>query len=424
MTEAADPGAVAIPLIRSGSVDDSNHQLRTATRARTWGARALRCTSIAFFSCVAVGPGGGELRAAAQSESRLAEPDRYQVVVDLDANLLHFRLGDLTLWSAPVGTGTGMRLIAENDEWDFSTPTGSYQVQYKERNPVWIAPDWFFLENDIPIPPRLSSSRYIPNALGAAAVYFHPTLAIHGTERPELLGRRVSHGCIRLENRYAMRLYHNVQVGTEVVIVGGEGGRNGPVVDLRQGPDPTLGSTLLGSPTPPRAEYSRWQSLGTPELLEELDAELAAPPSQSNWDDVMILLLERIRDEDEAALDGVFARAGALSSTPMKHEWGTFLTYAYRRATIRSLETLGGLDDELRETVAAMLVNASVALFHGDVSGPGVPWPSRHVPLALVTPSGRAGWDALEAAEREFTATPRHTISLSTKGRPREAGLL
>src|SRR5690606_16146268 len=40
---------------------------------------------------------------------------RYAVLIDLDENRLYFKQGDLTLWSAPVGTGTGMRLVAEED---------------------------------------------------------------------------------------------------------------------------------------------------------------------------------------------------------------------------------------------------------------------------------------------------------------------
>src|SRR5690606_358254 len=118
---------------------------------------------------------------------------------------------------------TGLMMQDHDDrDWDFSTPNGVFQVQFKERDPVWIAEDWYFIENGLPVPPPNDRSRYFPGGLGAAAVYFSRELAIHGTDKPELLGQRVSHGCIRLSNADALRLYHNVQVGTEVVIVGGE----------------------------------------------------------------------------------------------------------------------------------------------------------------------------------------------------------
>ena len=199
---------------------------------------------------------------------------RYVVVVDLRENLLHFRYGDLTLWTAPVGTGTGLRLESDSGEWDFSTPTGAYHVQYKERDPVWIAPDWYYVENGLAVPPRNHVSRYFPGGLGVAAVYYHPSLAIHGTNRPELLGQRVSHGCTRLENRYALRLFHNVQAGTEVVIVG------------EDDPDPlptASDQAALFSPGPatePDDETARLRSLSTRALLDLLEALARMPPEE------------------------------------------------------------------------------------------------------------------------------------------------
>jgi hypothetical protein len=50
------------------------------------------------------------------------------VVVDLDVNQLRFMDGERVLWSAPVGTGTGLQLRSKDGEWDFSTPTGVFLV--------------------------------------------------------------------------------------------------------------------------------------------------------------------------------------------------------------------------------------------------------------------------------------------------------
>src|SRR5690606_13823438 len=129
---------------------------------------------------------------------------------------------DEVLWDAPIGTGTGLRLESEDGGWHFATPRGVFQVKFKEEMPIWYLPDWYFIEKNLPIPPENAPERRLPNQLGVAAVYLGEEIAIHGTDRPELLGQRVSHGCIRLENRFAQRLFHNVQVGTPVVIVGGE----------------------------------------------------------------------------------------------------------------------------------------------------------------------------------------------------------
>src|SRR5687768_7356500 len=68
------------------------------------------------------------------------------VVVDLDSNRLRFMDGSQVLWEAPVGTGTGLRLQGSDGEWHFSTPRGVFQIQYKEEVPIWILPDWYFVE--------------------------------------------------------------------------------------------------------------------------------------------------------------------------------------------------------------------------------------------------------------------------------------
>ncbi|HEX2093089.1 MAG TPA: L,D-transpeptidase, partial [Longimicrobiaceae bacterium] len=68
--------------------------------------------------------------------------DGKHVVIDLDVNQLRFMDGDRVLWSAPVGTGTGFRLSTPGQQWNFSTPNGVMHVQFKELEPVWIAPDW------------------------------------------------------------------------------------------------------------------------------------------------------------------------------------------------------------------------------------------------------------------------------------------
>jgi hypothetical protein len=46
------------------------------------------------------------------------------------------------------------------------------------------------------------------------------TYGIHGTNRPEFIGRYVSHGCFRMRNRDIEKLYPYVKVGTPVVIDG------------------------------------------------------------------------------------------------------------------------------------------------------------------------------------------------------------
>ena len=57
------------------------------------------------------------------------------------------------------------------------------------------------------------------NPLGARAMYLGTTVyRIHGTNRPDTIGTKVSSGCFRLVNRDVADLYDRVPVGTKVII--------------------------------------------------------------------------------------------------------------------------------------------------------------------------------------------------------------
>jgi lipoprotein-anchoring transpeptidase ErfK/SrfK len=44
------------------------------------------------------------------------------------------------------------------------------------------------------------------------------TVGIHGTPQPELLGRAVSGGCVRMRNADVVRVYDAVDLGTPVLV--------------------------------------------------------------------------------------------------------------------------------------------------------------------------------------------------------------
>lgn len=46
------------------------------------------------------------------------------------------------------------------------------------------------------------------------------TYGIHGTNKPQSIGRDASHGCIRMLNKHVEELYELVQIGTRVTILG------------------------------------------------------------------------------------------------------------------------------------------------------------------------------------------------------------
>jgi len=154
----------------------------------------------------------------------LLRHDGPYVVVHLAENRVFVFEGARSLWSAPAGTGTGFRLDTEQHQWRFSTPRGLFHIRRMEKDPLWQAPDWHFVEAGVPIPPENDPSRFMPGVMGNTAIYLGDGIAIHGTNQPELLlnpdpeARRVSHGCIRLTNEAARTLMYMVDVGTLVLV--------------------------------------------------------------------------------------------------------------------------------------------------------------------------------------------------------------
>ena len=168
------------------------------------------------------------LPAAAASQAGFLEaplePGEPYIVIRLADNRLDLVDGADVLWSAPVATGTGFRLEGAGQAWEFDTPRGLFRVERKEKDPVWIMPDWAFVERGLPVPPADSPTRRRKGTLGSTALYIGYELAIHGTDNPDLVlhpdpdARRVSHGCIRMTDEDARRLFHEVEVGTLVLI--------------------------------------------------------------------------------------------------------------------------------------------------------------------------------------------------------------
>lgn len=194
----------------------------------------MRFPVLLTIACLALGPGslaaqgipGSPLAivhgSPGEGTERYRDPpvnvDGRYVVISLDEHRLYLMEQERVLWSAIVGTGTGTRLEGAGQKWDFSTPRGMFRVQLKEKDPVWHVPEWAFVERGEPLPPP-GSPRWIETGmLGTSAIYLEEDIAVHGTNHPELLGQSVSHGCIRMTNEAARRLYHAVDVGTPVII--------------------------------------------------------------------------------------------------------------------------------------------------------------------------------------------------------------
>ncbi len=150
---------------------------------------------------------------------RALEDDDIYIVVDTENNRLTRRQGGRVLLTAVVGTGSRQYVEEETGRnWYFESPTGSLSVLGKERNPVWIRPDWSYVEENMPIPAPDDPDRIVRDVLGKYALILGNGYKIHGTKYTELLGTHFTHGCISVGDRDLELLYRTVKIGTKVYI--------------------------------------------------------------------------------------------------------------------------------------------------------------------------------------------------------------
>ncbi len=167
-------------------------------------------------------PGAGPEAAAAQARTALAKirPKGVFIVIDRVKNLLYLKEGDQILLKAVVSAGAGSVLDDPKTgrRWVFDTPTGRFFVKNRRENPVWVAPDWDYIESGEPIPKRFSD-RIQEGMLGEYALDLGggpPGYMIHGTLYTRLLGRNVSHGCIRVGRDDLRIVWKKTTIGTVV----------------------------------------------------------------------------------------------------------------------------------------------------------------------------------------------------------------
>jgi lipoprotein-anchoring transpeptidase ErfK/SrfK len=197
------------------------------------------------------------------------------IVVSIADHRLWYKEGPDVVFSTQVATGSG-KVLAQggSNQWKFETPRGRLVVQSKESDPVWVPPDWHYIEaakkksakliylkrgKDIPVgdgsvvtvsgndvvrkfadgrevpfdvkegkeiivnnrlivPPFGTNQRKYLGVLGNNRLNLGDGYALHGTNEPESVGRSVSHGCVRLRNEDIETLFRMVPIGTPVFI--------------------------------------------------------------------------------------------------------------------------------------------------------------------------------------------------------------
>jgi lipoprotein-anchoring transpeptidase ErfK/SrfK len=198
------------------------------------------------------------------------------IVISVTENRLWYRVRDSVVFETRVATGSGKILVKGpgGSRWKFETPRGRLTVQDKEKDPVWVPPDWHYVEqaskrkvqltrllrgqsielsdgseitvvgSDVVrrledgrtqpldasdgreivadgrliVPPFGTNQRRYRGVLGTHRLILGDGYSIHGTNVPSSIGQSVSHGCVRLLNQDIAYLYDVVPVGTPVFI--------------------------------------------------------------------------------------------------------------------------------------------------------------------------------------------------------------
>lgn len=146
-------------------------------------------------------------------------PKAVYIVVDSAQNILYLKKGNETLRKAVVSCGSGSILEEPGGKrkWVFDTPRGEFYVKSKITDPTWVKPDWAFIEEGKEVP-KNQEERLEPGVLGDYALGFGSGYFIHGTLYTRLLGRSVTHGCIRVGDDDLKAVYQAVTIGAKIYI--------------------------------------------------------------------------------------------------------------------------------------------------------------------------------------------------------------
>ncbi|GJD69234.1 L,D-transpeptidase [Methylobacterium gnaphalii] len=129
------------------------------------------------------------------------------VVVRTSERRLYLVNGDGTAIRYPVAVGK------PGKQW-----AGQTMIDGKYYQPDWSPPA--VVKRDHPHLPNLIRGGTPGNPMGVAAMTLRGgQYAIHGTNRPESIGRFASYGCIRMLNQDITDLFERVSVGTQVTVV-------------------------------------------------------------------------------------------------------------------------------------------------------------------------------------------------------------
>jgi L,D-transpeptidase catalytic domain len=198
--------------------------------------------------------------------------DGFRIVISLFDRTLWVLSGSDTLREATVAVAKGTELKLGEKSWNFETPRGTRTILRKDSLPVWVPPEWHYVEvaqehnlklvhmpqrapvklsdgnklvvrdssvgvlfpdgvyaplpmdeeivfdSTLFIPPVGTKNRRVEGELGRYRLDMGNGYLLHGTPHEETIGTAATHGCIRLKGEDIEWLFENVPVGTKVYI--------------------------------------------------------------------------------------------------------------------------------------------------------------------------------------------------------------
>jgi len=146
-------------------------------------------------------------------------PREYYLVIDTANNTLYLKKGEKIIQKSVISCGSGniLKEPGGKRKWIFDTPKGEFAVKSKMKDPSWVKPDWAFIEEGKEVPKDIKD-RIETDYLGEYALGFGDGYFIHGTLYTRLLGRSVTHGCIRVGDEDLKHLYLAASIGTKIYI--------------------------------------------------------------------------------------------------------------------------------------------------------------------------------------------------------------
>jgi hypothetical protein len=166
-----------------------------------------------------------ELKSLAQKAETLNRriekltPGNAFLIINTSENTFELYKNNQVIRRGVCSTGSFIELLVDSTKsYMFETPKGALTVRGKITNPVWHKPDWAFIEEGLPVPPRNHHSRYEKNVLGDYALSLGDGYLIHGTLYQRFLGMPVTHGCVRMGDEDLEVVYNAMQIGSKVFI--------------------------------------------------------------------------------------------------------------------------------------------------------------------------------------------------------------